>query len=207
MPASRLSRLSAQTSVIKPIATARARPKVVHIHARMPGPLQQVVAHDPFFPAAIGEQLLAGHEEHPPASHPAFRLGAAVDLDEQLVDRIRLGVEPLQPGPQRPGVVPAVDHPAVADGQVPGKTAQQVERGHHPAGEEVPRHPVVFSVELEEVGEVGGGRRCARRACPPGGARRRPSPAGSRSSACARTSPPRRRGRNGVRCRSRSCPP
>ena len=48
----------------------------------------------------------------------------------------------------------AVDDPVVLDGQLVGEVQQQVVAGHEPTGEEVPRHPIAATTDVEGVGDL-----------------------------------------------------
>ena len=85
-------------------------------------------------------------------------------------------------------VVGAVQLPVLLDLQIPLEPQQRVGRGHQPAGEEVPPHPVVVAGGRRTDTSRCGGRRCGRTACPAAAASTRSARAACRSCACARTS-------------------
>src|SRR6056297_3860709 len=91
------------------------------------------------------EQLLASHEEHP----PALQLYGIVAKGLQYSGSV--GIEPVKPCPRRFRIVAAVDQPASAELQIFLKTQQRIGGRHQAAGQEMSSHPVVFALGLERI--------------------------------------------------------
>jgi hypothetical protein len=113
---------------------------------------EHVMRDSPFVTVGIAEQLGDGHEEHPPAMKPAFGVGA-VGVAEDRHDRFARGVHAVQPGVGRVAIVVAGQPPLVVQHQIVLESGEQIFTGHDAAGEEMARHPVVFAVVLEFVGQ------------------------------------------------------
>ena len=96
--------------------------------------------------------LGAGEEEDAPAVKGPVGIGHGKILPEQTEGVVAMMVQVLEPAFRGAGVVLARPSPPSFQLQVAGDPQEELVRGHGSPAEEVARHPVVLSLDLEGIG-------------------------------------------------------
>ena len=124
-----------------------------HLRRASPGGgAQELVGDPPLRSAPIAEELGAGQEEEPPALAGARGLAGSPALAQNLEHGLAPALEVGEPVLGRPRVMGTRDRPAPLGGEGDLEVVEQVVAGHHPAAEEVPRHPVGGTARLVGIG-------------------------------------------------------